>query len=400
MLDAVLKNPWVRALGALLALLLFGGVVYLLLPILTSLLFSFLVAYILAPIVNHAVALRIPRMVAVMALLIVLLSAAAALPFYLATNIIQEADRLVSRAREGFTEERLDRMLDELPLREMTIYLGWAPDEETEFNERAVIIERIGAAVRENALQFVRNYGMRMADVGTHASRSAAQFVAALGAWTLAALSFLINLSLFVFVAVYLLRDYDAFIQGVRDLAPPRYRPRMDEVVQKVDLQLRSLLRGQVTVCTALAFLYGVGLHWAGAPFAVPIALFGGAASIVPYIGPMLTILPAALLTQLFYGLGANLFWVLAVFAAVQALETYFLTPRVLGSKIGLNPVWIIVAFMVFSTAFGFLGVVLAVPIAAVLKVVVEEGAAYYRKTRFYTEAAASPSSSSSDDAS
>lgn len=387
MLEPVLRNPWVRATGALLLLLFIIGIIYLLLPILTALLFSFLVAYIFAPVVDFGEKLRIPRMALILVLLTLLLVAALALPLYLVNNVVQEAERLVSRAREGLTEERIDRLLDELPLREMVIYLGWASEDE-DFNERAVIIEQLGGIIRENALLFIRNYGMRIADMGKEAGRSAAQVLASLGAWALSVIGFLINLSLFVFVAVYLLRDYDAFIEGVNDLVPPRYQPRLKEFMHKINLQLRSLLRGQLTVCTSLAVMYGIGLHYAGAPFAIFIAIFGGAASIVPYIGPILTITPAALLTLLFYGVGANLLWVFITFVVVQVIETYFLTPRVLGSRIGLNPVWVIVAFMVFSTAFGALGVILAVPIAAVLKVVIVESLSYYRQSKFYSSPA------------
>ena len=271
--------------------------------------------------------------------------------------------------------------LDKLPLHDLVVYLGWAPSGTAEFNERAVILERVGTIIEENALNFLREYGQRIADMGREAGRSAAQILSSLGRWSLATISFLVNISLFGFVSIYLLRDYDALINGLRELVPPRHRPGIDAFMQKIDLQLRSLLRGQITVCFALAILYGIGLHWAGCPFAVPIALFGGAASIIPYAGPFLTLTPAVVFTVLFHGLGANLFWIFVVFVAVQIIESYFLTPRIIGSHIGLNHSWVVVALMVFSSAFGFLGMVIAVPTAAVLKVVAAESYAYYRQS-------------------
>lgn len=386
MLETVLKNPWVRALGALLVLLVVAGGVYLLVPVLTSLFFSFLVAYILTPVVDFGTRLRIPRMVTISILLIALVAGAVILPVFLLANIVEEAGVLVQQAGEGISEERFDRLLDKLPLHDLVLYLGWAPEGEADFNERAVLLERLGAIIEENALNLLREYGQNIADVGREAGRSAAQILTSLGRWLVTGISFLVNLSLFGFVAIYLLRDYDTFMNGLRDLVPPRHRPRVDGFMHKIDLQLRSLLRGQLTVCLALAVLYGIGLHLAGTPFALPIALFGGAASIIPYIGPFLTLTPAVLFTVLFHGLGGNLVWVFAVFVAVQIIESYFLTPRVLGSHIGLNPVWVVVALMVFSTAFGFLGMVIAVPTAAVLKVVAAESYAYYRQSRFYRE--------------
>ena len=111
----------------------------------------------------------------------------------------------------------------------------------------------------------------------------------------------------------------------------------------------------------------------------------------------MVTITPAALFTLLYYGFSDNLFWVFVVIIVIQSIEGYILTPRVVGGKIGLNPVWVIVAFMVFSTYFGILGALLAMPIAAVLKVVVVEGAKAYRKSAFFVEDATSSPSPSSD---
>jgi predicted PurR-regulated permease PerM len=338
-------------------------------------------------------------MVTIAVLLLILLVVVIILPVYLVANVIQEAEGLMIRVREGITEARLDELLDETLLHDMVVYLDWAPKGQEEFNERAIIIEHVGAAIQENALQFLRDYGLHVADISRQAGESAAQFIKLLSTWLLASVSFLVNLSLFSFVTVYLLRDYDALKNGLRELVPPRHRPYLNDVMHKIDLQLRSLLRGQVAVCASLAVLYALGLHWADVPFAFPIALFGGAASIVPYIGPMAILSPAVFLTILFYGIGGNLFWVFAVFAVVQVIESYFLTPRVLGSRLGLNPVWIIVAFMVFSTAFGFIGLLVAVPLTAVLKVVLAEAWTYYRKSRFYSEPLLSSTPGNSDGA-
>ncbi len=386
MLDIVLKNPWVRAVGALLVLLVVIGLVYLLLPILSALFISFLVAYILSPVVDWCQGRHIPRMVTICVLLSALLIGAIVLPFYLAVNVLQESDRLILHASEAITDERLDMLLGYLPLRELVVYMDWVPEGTKEFNEQAVFLEHVVENIREQIRHLLGNYGEQIAETGKEATHSLAQILTSIGNWTLSTLSFFVNLSLFAFVAAYLLRDYDALISGIRDLVPPRYRPRVDDIMHKIDLQMRSFLRGQITICTALAVLYGIGLHWAGTPFAVPIAVLGGAASIVPYVGPFLTLTPAVVMTVLSYGLGINLIYVLLVFMIVQVIESYFLTPRVLGSHIGLNPVWVIVALMVFSTAFGFIGVVIAVPTAAVLKVLVLEGHTRYRCSRFYTE--------------
>jgi predicted PurR-regulated permease PerM len=393
MFDPVLHNPWVRALGALLVLLVVVGIVYLLLPILVSLLLSFLVAYILMPVVHFAQRLRIPRMVTIMVLLSIVIIVAISLPLYLAANIIQETDAFITHAQEGFTEERLDALLDMLPLRDLVIFLEWAPRGQEDFNEYAIIIERIGLAIEENALQMIESYTLKVADMGRQAGLSAAQFIKSVGAWAIRAIAFMVNLGLFLFVTAYLLRDYDALMRNVNDIVPPRYRAHVDDFANKIDGQLQAFLRGQITVCFCLTLMYAIGLSLAGAPFAIPIAVFGGIVSLVPYIGPMVTITPAALFTLLYHGFSDNLFWVFFVIGTIQLVEGYILTPRVVGGKIGLNPVWVIIAFMVFSTYFGILGAVLAMPLAAILKVVILEGVDAYRKSAFFAGDSSSGSS-------
>lgn len=386
MFDTVLKNPWIRALGAVLALSFIVLLVYLLLPILSALFISFLVAYILSPVVDWGERWRIPRMVTIAVLLIALMLVAVLLPLYLVTSTVQEVDRLITCADETLSDARLDNFLNKLPLDDLVLYLEWVPEGTKDFDAPTVFLEHVVEGIRENARQFLRNYGGHIADTGEEVSYSLAQALRSAGNWALSTISFFINLSLFAFVAAYLLRDYDALITGLRDLVPPRHLPFVDDIMHKIDLQLRSLLRGQITICATLGLLYGVGLHWAGTPFAAAIGVFGGLASIVPYVGPFLTITPALGMTLLSHGIDMSLVYVLLVFSGVQILESYFLTPRVLGSHIGLNPVWIIIALMVFSTAFGFIGVVIAVPTAAVLKVIALEAHDRYRHSRFYTE--------------
>jgi len=200
--------------------------------------------------------------------------------------------------------------------------------------------------------------------------------------------SFLIigNFVLFAFVAIYLLKDYDHIVASCDDLVPHRNRKKVRTIMSNIDRQLRSFLRGQVTVCCCLGVMYAIGFVIAGVPFALLLALMGALFSFVPYLGLILTIGPAVLLTVLTYGpfnwhVGA----VLATFAIAQFLEGNFLTPRIVGSQVGLGPVWVILAIMVFGSTLGFAGLLLAVPIAAVLKVLLNEAMNYYRTSDFFS---------------
>ena len=153
----------------------------------------------------------------------------------------------------------------------------------------------------------------------------------------------------------------------------------------KIDAQLRGFLRGQGLVCLFLGVMYAVGLTIAGVPFGLALGLFGGLASFVPYLGLILTIGPAVVLCVIQYaGLDWHLLVVLATFGIAQILEGTLITPKVVGEQVGLGPVWVILAVLVFGNALGFLGLLLAVPIAATLKVLILEGIDTYRASTLF----------------
>lgn len=392
MFDPVLKNPWVRFTAAAACLAAAGLLVLALVPVLTPVLLAFLVAYALHPVVVACERRRVPRMVTILLLLGTGMFGALLLPVVVVPEVIGEADRLVWAAGGTSTGEWADRALDALPLREIVQYLGWAPeDPAAEFDERALLAEKVGAYIKENALQLVRGYGGAVAGAGQSAGRSAAQLLGSAGSLVLRLAGFFFDFSLFLFVAAYLMRDFEKLVEGARSLLPPRARPRTEAIFRKIDGQLHSFLRGQITVCLCLMALYGAGLLVAGTPFAVPIALVGGAASIIPYVGPTVTVVPAALMTLLYYGPDHHLLLVLGMFVLVQLLESYLLTPRIVGKQVGLNPVWVIVSILVFTSLLGALGTLLAVPLAAVLKVLILEGVGVYRRSSVFTGDSSAP---------
>ncbi len=386
MFDPVLKNPWVRFTAAVSVLVAAVLLVLALVPVLTPVLLAFLVAYALHPVVVACERRRAPRMVTILLLLGTGVFGALLLPVVVLPEVIGEADRLVRAAGSAPAGEWAEKTLEALPLREIVQYLGWAPaDPAADFDERAILAERLGAYIKGNALQFVRGYGDVIAGAGQTAGRSAAQIIGSAGSLVLRLAGFFFDFSLFLFVAAYLMRDFEKLVEGARSLLPPRARPRTEAIFRKIDTQLHSFLRGQLTVCACLMVLYGAGLLVAGTPFAVPIALVGGAASIIPYVGPTVTVVPAALMTLLYYGPDHHLLLVFGMFALVQLLESYILTPRIVGKQVGLNPVWVIVSILVFTSLLGALGTLLAVPLAAVLKVLILEGVEVYRRSSVFT---------------
>ncbi len=394
MLDAVLNNPWVRAGGVVLVLVLAVALAYFLSPVLVPLFFAFLVAYVLDPLVDLFEKIRIKRMTTIIVLAIVGLTLLLAMPLYLLPRVIREADDLRRLAEEriaegGDAQELVQRVADRLPLRSLVEALDWVPENEDEYDALSVLVFEVSSRIRERAAEFLQEYGRQIVSVGAIAGSGVAGFFAGMGRWLLNLIMVIGNLALFAFVTGYLLRDFDNIIATAKDLVPPRYRERVFSVGTKIDAQLRGFLRGQALVCLFLGVIYAIGLTIAGVPFGIVLGLFGGLASFVPYLGLVLTIGPAIVLCVVQYaGLDWHLLVVLATFGIAQILEGTLITPKVVGEQVGLGPVWVILAVLVFGNALGFLGLLLAVPIAAILKVLILEGIDTYRgSTLFQGEA-------------
>lgn len=386
MLRTVVENPWVRA-GALAAVLaLIGVVVYLLSTVLVPLFFAFIVAYMFDPVIDALERRRVPRMLAVIVLVVALILAFLSFPVLILPGVVVESQKLIETAGSDIGTARLDRLLDYLPLDALVQQLGWAPPGQTDFNAPAILGQKIGELIKQNAGDFLRAHAQDIAGLGQRAGASAAAVFASLANGFLGVVLFVGNFAVFAFVAVYLLKDYDRIVESIHGLLPPKHRGRITDIMIRIDMQLRAYLRGQISVCCCFAIMYATGFALSGVPFAIPLGLFGGLASFVPYMGLALTALPAALLVLLEHGVDGHIVGLILTFVIAQAMEGYVLTPRLVGSQVGLSPVWVVLAIMVFSTALGFVGLLLAVPMAAVLKVLIGEALAYYKKSALFQE--------------
>jgi predicted PurR-regulated permease PerM len=194
-----------------------------------------------------------------------------------------------------------------------------------------------------------------------------------------------VNLLLIPVITFYLLLDWDQLLARALALAPPRRQAQLAQLARESDEVLGSFLRGQMSVMIALAFVYSAGLSLVGLDLALPIGVFAGLVSFVPYLGFVSGLLSAAVAAYLQFHDAWTLAGVAAVFVTGQLLESLLLTPRLVGEKIGLHPVAVIFAVMAGGQLFGFTGVLLALPAAAVLKV-------WVRHLRdFYTRELAAP---------
>jgi predicted PurR-regulated permease PerM len=201
-----------------------------------------------------------------------------------------------------------------------------------------------------------------------------------------ALLGWLANLVLIPVVTFYLLRDWDVLVARVHDLLPRNGEPTVVRLARETDVVLGAFLRGQLSVMAALTFVYSIGLWIVGLDLAFLIGLISGLVSFVPYLGFITGITLASVAAYFQFHEFLPLLWVAVVFGVGQMLESMLLTPWLVGDKIGLHPVAVIFAVMAGGQLFGFVGVLLALPVAAVLMVLLREVRRRYVESSLYAK--------------
>ena len=192
------------------------------------------------------------------------------------------------------------------------------------------------------------------------------------------------NLVIIPVVMFYLLRDFDSINEKLLALVPPRFQIKTKETVVEIDQVLSSFVRGQLMVVGLMGVMYAIGLFLCDTPMSLSLGLMAGLVNLVPYLGLVLGFAPAALLTFMHTQEWIPVVGVAGVFAFVQAMEGMVITPRVVGENIGLHPVAVIFAVLLGGELFGLVGMILGVPIVAVLNVLVSRGLLQYKKSSFY----------------
>lgn len=167
-------------------------------------------------------------------------------------------------------------------------------------------------------------------------------------------------------VLFYVLMDWEGIVARFQSLVPPHYREPVEAFMHDCDHMLGQYLRGQLLVMGILAVFYSIGLALFGLDLAVPVGVFTGLAVFIPYIGFGLGLVLALLAGLLEFGLLHALIMVAVVYGLGQVVESFYLTPRLVGERIGLHPITVIFALLAFGQLFGFIGVLVALPVSAV----------------------------------
>lgn len=353
-------NTW-RMLLVIGAVVLAGGVLFAWSNVLFPVMAAFLIAYITHPLASFFERHRLPRLLGFLVILLLFIGLLLLIFLIFLPAIVHELISIGQRlpSWREVLEKRIGPLLADLEQRYPEAY--------------TLLQDRLAQWVQEN--------------LPSIAQRLVGWLVGILGS-AIGLASVLVNLVLIPVIAAYLTVDFHKFGSTLRLLVPRPVLPVVRKVVREVNQVLRDFLRGQLLVAMALGVMYTGGLLIVGAPLALVIGPLAGLSSLVPYLGFVLGIGAALILTALEY----QDFWhpvgVLATFAVAQSVEGWFLTPRLLGKRIGLHPVWVLVALLVGGGLFGLPGIVVGVPVAAVLRVVLRHAVRAYRESLFYLGAA------------
>ncbi|SCA57634.1 putative permease [Candidatus Terasakiella magnetica] len=186
-------------------------------------------------------------------------------------------------------------------------------------------------------------------------------------------------------VTFYLLRDWDLLVARIDHWLPRKHAPVIREQFSLIDETLAGFVRGQASVCLMLGSFYAIGLSVLGLEFGLLVGLGAGLISFIPYFGSILGFGVSISIALVQFDDLTQVGLVAGVFAIGQILEGNVLTPKLVGEKVGLHPVWVIFALMAGGALAGFTGVMLAVPVAAIIGVLVRFGLAQYMKSALYT---------------
>jgi predicted PurR-regulated permease PerM len=339
---------WLAVAAAALLLLWLLG------PVLTPFVVAAVLAYALHPAVEALAARRVPRIVAVVLVEVVTIVALLALVLLIIPVIAKELPLL--KEQIPLLAERANKTL--VPwLAQFGIHVSLDAA-----SIKAFVLKTLDANIED-----------WMATVLSSARIGGSMLLALVG-----------NAILMPVVLFYLLIDWPRLVERAQVLIPPRLRASVLGFLDECDTTLGQYLRGQLLVMAVLAAYYSIALALAGFDLALPVGVFTGLAGFIPYLGFGLGLALALLAGVLQFGGWYGVAAVAVVYGVGQVVESFYLTPRLVGERIGLNPLAVIFALLAFGHLLGFIGVLIALPVSAVLQVALQRARTAYLASRLY----------------
>jgi predicted PurR-regulated permease PerM len=224
-----------------------------------------------------------------------------------------------------------------------------------------------------------------LAEIGTAIQARGAELAQGVLSSALGVISIVLFIVVVPVVAFYLLLDWDDMVARIDSMLPLDHAPTIRRLAREINAVLAGFVRGQVSVCVALGTFYAVALMAAGLQFGLIVGAIAGAITFIPYVGSLVGgALAIGLALFQFWGDWVQIGIIAAIFAAGQFVEGNILTPRLVGKSVGLHPVWLLFALSAFGTVFGFVGLLIAVPVAASIGVLTRFAMEQYRSSLLY----------------
>lgn len=345
-----------------------GGVLKALAAVLTPVAAALVLSYLLDPLVEWMQRrLKIGRVAATIILFLVALLLVATVVLIVVPLLVREL---------GVFAENVPAYIKSLRLKA----LPWIED-------------TFGFRVPHTLTQLSDQFGADLRDVASRAAKPLGGVAGRVARGTAGVFSGLLTAALVPVFTFYFLPKFPNIVAGATGLIPRRYVDGVSDTVQEIDRALAAWIRGQLTVVLILATLYSIGLSFVppavvgrGIKMAVLIGTLTGLLAFIPYVGVGIGVVLSLLVCLLEYAGPWQIAGVLGVFAVVQTIEGLVLTPLLVGERVGLGPVGVLLALMIGGNLFGFVGVLLAVPMAAALVVVIRRGLAAYKASALYLQ--------------
>jgi predicted PurR-regulated permease PerM len=328
---------------------------------------AFMLAYVLDPLVDKLEARGVGRALAIGLLALPVLGALAGILIVGIPAVVAQAAELVQAT--PVLLERMTGWADSLA--------GWLGEIDFPGVDEGVIAERLRAIDPDQVVHVLQQSQeqIRAAVLGG---------VVGLGRGLGTALSIVSYVFLTPVLTFYLLRDYDGIVARMRDLIPRDREARVVEFFGEYDVLLSAYLRGQLTVALILGALTTTLLLIVQFPYAILLGSLAAVLSVVPYLGLVLSLIPALVIALISGSVLVSLLKVVLVYGGTQALEGAVISPRIVGESVGLHPVWVVLALSLGGFFFGFVGFLIAVPAAVGIKLLTVRGVDEYRSSELY----------------
>lgn len=333
----------------LLIFAIFSFVIYHLSFILTSFIVSFVLAYFLHPLVKYFSDKKVPKPLAILLIMVVFFAIFGVILSLILPIIYNQSARLISEIPAYFNFFKTEIYPKYIAFLNVN-GIESKQDINSIFNEAEII-------------SFVKNFTFTLFDSGVA----------------------LINIFSLIFIMpiliFYILKDWDLLNKNFYEFFPKKTSVKVSKMLSDVDLALSGYIRGQILVCLVMAVIYSLLLSLTGLQFGFLIGFLTGIFTFIPYVGALIGFIAAIFFALFQWGFDiANLSQVVAAIVVGQVVESNFLTPKLIGDKIGLHPVWVILGIFIFGSIFGIIGVIFATPLTAVFGVLVKNLAAEYKK--------------------